>query len=95
MWKHLVVKQSQSVLALCEEPCKLQQGHCTIHSGQHGGQSGILCSPQWSTWGPVRETVQSTVVNKGAVRDSVQYTVVNMGGNTCTLSEWLLGREIR
>ena len=93
MWKHSVVKQSQSVLALCEEPCKLQQGHCTIHSSQHRGQS--VYSPQWSTRGPVRDTVQSTVVNKGAVRDSVQYTVVNMGGSTCTLSEWLLGREIR
>ena len=57
--------------------------------------AGTLYNPQWSTWGPVRDTVLSTVVNKGAVRDSVQYTVVNMGGSTCTLSEWLLGREIR
>ena len=57
--------------------------------------AGTLYNPQRSTWGPVRDIVQYTVVNKGAVRDSVQYTVVNMGGSTCTLSEWLLGREIR
>ena len=38
--------------------------------------AGTLYNPQWSTWGPVSETVQSTVVNKGA---SQGYCTVHSG----------------